>query len=219
MAQSVDSSWKRLYKAGGISFILAGVLYFVALSSFFTGPNAFGLGGEATLKLIASNRSGYLLGEGLFAFSSLFLVPGLLALYTLLKDLDKSYALLGTGLLLFSLTGLVLGPGTGALVNLTDKYAAATTDAQRAAFSAAAEAVTSLSTAFTVGPLMAGAGLIFVSVVMLKGIFHKGVAYLGVATGVSLLLAGAGLGFFFIIFAVLSAVFSLAVGSKLYRLG
>jgi len=228
MAQSADSSWKRLYKAGGASLVLGGFLSFAYLLSFFTTTDTFGLSGEAALKSIASSRSGYLINQGLLRFLFVLLVPGLLALYAAVKDLEKSYALLGLGLLIFSLTQQVLSPIPGALVNLSDKYAAATTDAQRATFSAAAEAVNSLGFAFTAGPLMLGVGLIFISVVTLKGIFHKGVGYLGIASGLFLLLAEVaevGLGLFiilallFIIFFVLLAVWSIAVGSKLYRLG
>jgi len=221
MAQSADSSWKRLYKAGGASLALAGVLLLAALVAFLTGPQTFGAGGESVLKSIASNRSGYVISEGLFGFSSILLVPGILALYVSVKDLEKSYALLGVVILLFSLTQLVLSTSAGSLLALSDKYVAATTDAQRATFSAASEAVNPMGV--SAGPFMGGIGIIIISIVMLKGVFHKGVGYLGIATGLVLLSTVVGLGFLvpglFIIFAVLLAVWSIAVGSKLYRLG
>ncbi len=68
---------------------------------------------------------------------------------------------------------------------------------------------------------MGGIGLIIIiNIVMLKGVFHKGVGYLGIATGLLILLASLpNLGFFFPIFIVLLGVWSIAVGSKLYKLG
>ncbi len=214
-----DTSWKSLYKAGGISFILAGVLVLASLLTFIIVPSIVGASGEEGLKLIAANRSLYILRNAIFGLSLIFLVPGVLALYVAVKDRDKSYALLGAGILLFALTDLVLSEGsTGALVALSDKYAATTTDAQRAIFSTAAEAINTERTAFRAGPVMGGIGLIIISIVMMKGVFHKGIGYLGIATGLVLLLASL-LGFFFIIFTVLLAVWSIAVGSKLYKLG
>ncbi len=220
VASGPDTSWKSLYKAGGISFILAGVLIFAAILTFLTGPNTFGVSGEEALKAIAANRSLYILSNAIFGLFGVFLVPGVLALYVAVKHLHKSYALLGAGIFLFSLTSFVLSNSAGAILALSDKYAAATTDAQRAIFSAAAEAVQAENAALTASPIMGGIGVIIISIVMLKGVFHKGVGYLGIATGLAILLVNLpNLGFFFIIFFVLLGVWSIAVGSKLYKLG
>ncbi len=115
-----DTSWKSLYKAGGISFLLAGVLFFTGVLAFILGPNTFGASGEEALKVGAANRSLYILGSVIFCLSTIFLVPGILALYVAVKHLDKSYALLGAGIILFSLTSLVLSNSAGAILALSE---------------------------------------------------------------------------------------------------
>ena len=76
----------------------------------------------------------------------------------------------------------------GGLVYLSDNYMAATTDAQRIAFATAAEwaiAVNNAVSAAGIDPLLTACaiGVLVISLVMLKGIFPKGVAYFGIVTG------------------------------------
>ncbi len=71
---------------------------------------------------------------------------------------------------------------------LSDNYMAATTDAQRTAFATAAEwaiAVSNAVSAAGIDPIMTSCaiGVLIISLVMFKGVFHKGVAYWGIATG------------------------------------
>ena len=74
--------------------------------------------------------------------------------------------------------------GAPALVYLSDQFMAAADPARRAVFTTAAETLIAQNrTTVVVGPLMA-VGMLIVSIVMLKGVFPKAVAYLGVATGV-----------------------------------
>jgi len=74
--------------------------------------------------------------------------------------------------------------GPPALVYLSDQFMATADPARRAAFATAAETLIAQNrTTVVVGPLTT-VGLLIVSIVMLKGVFPKAVAYLGVATGV-----------------------------------
>ncbi len=105
------------------------------------------------------------------------------------------------------------------LVTLSDGYTAATTDAQRAAYVAAAAALQASrfsnleELCFSVAPIIAG-------LVMLKGVFNKGVAYLGIAVGIlGLVQIIPSLNFIIIVVVLLYAVWFLTVGSKLYKLG
>lgn len=185
------------------------------------GPNTFGvLNVEATLKAIAGNRAGYILEQVIFPLGGFLFIPAVLALYTSLKDVNKSYALLGSGLALASLTALLSENAGNALLTLSDQYSAATTDAQRQVFVTAAQAVNALSNAQTASGYVAGIGFLIIGAVMLRSVFHKGLAYLGMLTGILILVANLPfIGFSFLLFIIAIAVWSIGVGLKLYRLG
>jgi hypothetical protein len=82
------------------------------------------------------------------------------------------------------------------MLTLSDRYTAATTDAQRATFLAAGQAlITNWSgTAFVVGYLLGGIAVLITSAVMLRsGIFSKFIAYTGLVMGALMLIpASAG---------------------------
>jgi hypothetical protein len=108
------------------------------------------------------------------------------------------------------------------LVYLSDQFVGTADPARRAVFSVAAETLIAQNrTTVVVGPLTT-VGLLIVSIVMLKGVFPKAVAYLGIATGVlgisaeALRMVFEG---FYGIYGVLLPVWMGAVGWNLYRLG
>jgi hypothetical protein len=78
---------------------------------------------------------------------------------------------------------------------------------------------------FVYNTLTLSAGILLTGLVMLKGIFSKGTAYLGLATGVLGIVAVVGpffisaLSVTIIFTSVLTTVWALLVGYKLYRLG
>jgi hypothetical protein len=142
-------------------------------------------GGAATLQYIADHKALYVLTMVLFLGPTLFTVIVFPALYLALKHVNKSYAAVGALLGLVADVsflipfGLVFG-----LVPLSDDYAAATTAAQRAAVATTADGVIAQVNAVSVGGIVFALGVLMLSLVMLRGVFRKGVAYLGVATGV-----------------------------------
>src|SRR5664280_1469100 len=160
------------------------------------------------------------------------LVPGVfgmvtyLALYPALKHLDRALAALGAvvGGSASALTLAIPTTTTGApaLVYLSDQFMATADPARRAVFTTAAETLIAQNrTTVVVGPLTT-VGLLIVSIVMLKGVFPKAVAYLGVAAGV-LGIAAEALRMvfegFYAIAGLLPLIWMGAVGWNLYRLG
>jgi hypothetical protein len=116
------------------------------------------------------------------------------------------------GLTIFS---LVFG-----LLYLSDLYGASTTIAQRAALATAAESLIVQYNAVSASGILLAIGILIISLVMLKGVFHKSVAYLGIVTGVIGIISEAlrptiGLGY--AVYIVLY-IWLIAVGWKLYRL-
>ncbi len=54
----LDPSWRGLYKAGGVSGVLVGILFIINIVLLFTTPQAPSSGGAATLQYIASKLKG-----------------------------------------------------------------------------------------------------------------------------------------------------------------
>jgi hypothetical protein len=134
-----DPSWRGLYKVGGISGVLVGILFIINIVLLFTTPQAPSSGGAATLQYIASNRSIYVI-EQVVGLTPIFLeIIALLAIYMAINNLNKSNAAIGSVLAIVSQAIVLAYMTFGGLVYLSDKYMAATTDAQRTAFATAAE--------------------------------------------------------------------------------
>src|SRR5450755_3044083 len=220
---SPDPSWRGLYRAGGISALLYVVFTFVGplVLSFITPqpPSAGGIatfaGDVATLQYIASNEAVFILGQVLLMGPSMLALVTFLALYMALKHLNKSYAAIGafgalaSGILTLGSFSIVSG-----LVSLSGEYAAATTAAQRTAFTTAAEGLIAVYNAMIINGIL-------LAIVMLKGVFHKSVAYLGIVTGIVGIICETFrpvMGYGYAVYLVLY-IWLIAVGWKLYRLG
>jgi hypothetical protein len=220
-----DPSWRSLYRIGGICAILAGVLYIAALVLDFIVPPAPLSDGAATLQYIASHRSFYILEQTLWLAPSVLLMVAFLALPVALKYLNKSYAaigaLIGIASWALSLAWPTTGGGGHALVYLSDHYMAATSAAQRAAFAAAAEGFLAQNTIPTIIGILQPVGILILSLVMLKGVFHKSVASLGIVTGILGIVSETLrpiMGISYAVYGVLLILWFLVIGWNLFRL-
>jgi hypothetical protein len=220
-----DPSWRGLYRAGGVSAALFVVPILVAIVLITVAPPPLNADGAATLQYIASHKVLYIIEQALWLAPSVFALVVFLALFPALKHLNKSYAALGAlvGIASWALTLAIPTTGGGApvLVNLSDRYMSATTAAQHTAFATAAEVfIAENNITYAVG-ILAPVGILIISLVMLKGVFPKGVASLGIVTGALGIVSEAlrpiiGPGYF--VYGLLLPIWFLAVGWKLYRL-
>jgi len=224
---SPDSSWRGLYLAGGVSALLFVVLNVAAIVILASIPPAPSSGGTATLQWIASNKTAYTLELILFVAPSVLAMVVFLALYMALKHLNKSFAAIAA---LIAIASEVIAAAANsspqslnaALILLSDQYAAATADSQRLAFATAAESLIASTNAVNLAGIMLEVGILIASLVMLRGVFPKWVAYLGIVTGVVGVLSEAlrpVIGLAYIVFFVLEVIWLIAVGWRLYRLG
>lgn len=71
----------------------------------------------------------------------------------------------------------------GSLVYLSDHYMAATIDAQRVVLATAAEGLMATSNAVNTAGILTALRILIVSLVMLRGVFPRTVACLGIVTG------------------------------------
>jgi hypothetical protein len=227
-ANQVGSDGKWLYRVGGISALAIGLGYIIVIPLYMIAgapPN----GGEARLIYLAAHTTAWWVIIGLSALTDVLYIPVALSLYLALKSINRSAMLLAAAfLLLFAVLELAISwPNYAALMALSQGYTAAATEAQRALYIASADYVTLLLSSPVVAIytiLVPGIGILLASVVMLKGLFGKGTAYLGEATGIFALIAAvapffvSALGVAVIIVSLLTTIWFLITGYKLYRL-
>ena len=220
-----DLTWRGLYRAGGISGLLAGAIYIGAAILIFATPPPPMSGGVETLEYIAAHRSLYIFKQVLWLAPSVLATVVFLALYPALKNVNKSYAAIGAVLggsaWVLSLAWPTTGEGAPALVYLSDQYAAAATDAGRTAFATAAEVLIATEAIPTAIGVLQTIGIFIISLVMLGGVFPRSVAYLGVATGALGIASEALLpilGAAYAVYGVLVMAWFLVIGWQLYRL-
>lgn len=223
---SPDPSWRDLYRAGGVSAVLFVALVLVAIVLVVVAPPPLNSDGATTLQYVASHKVLYLIEQALWLAPSVFALVVFLALFLALKHLNKSYAALGAlaGIVSWALTLALPTTGGGApvLVDLSDHYMAATTTAQQTAFATAAEVFIAENNITSAVGILTPVGILIISLVMLKGVFPKGVAYLGIVTGALGIVSEALrpiLGPGYIVYGLLLPIWFLAVGWKLYQLG
>ena len=167
---------------------------------------------------------------GLSVLTDFLLIPLALSLYLALKGINKNVTLLGIAfILLFVLLDLAITwPNYATLITLSSRYALAANDTERVFFVTAAMSpsiVLESSLLFIYNTLTLSVGILMVSLVMLKGIFNKATAYLGIATGIFGVVAVFGpflLSAFSvtIIFAsIFTTLWVMFAGHRLYRLG
>jgi hypothetical protein len=223
--ETVDTSWRGLYRWGGVCMLVVGLLYISSL--------AFGLGfppsgAEAILKWLSGKTTLAYAFYGFYALADILLLPAVLALYLALKGINKSAMLVAAG---FGGLAVALDLGVNvitqvAMIALSQNYAAATLDVQRTAYLAAATYATAIT---TVGlPVYSSVILsittLITGLVMLKGIFSRAAGYVGVATSITgflyfISLFVPALAVFYGIWGVLIMLWFLLTGYGLLRLG
>ncbi len=226
---TADPAWKGVYKAGGIALILVAVVFLIA---FY--PSSISGGNPTTAEELlstAQERLTFSLVNLLGILLELLLIPGGLAIYLALKDIRKTAILIGVSLWeLFVVLDIIRLSVAYSVISLSNGYAAATSETQRDAYVAVSNLAFGFSfgVAYTVVDTLFFASALVIGLVMLKGIFSKWIAYLGIATGIVGLVGSPYSPAFFPISSllvpllfgyVLSIIWALPLGYKLYKLG
>ena len=194
-AEPADSAWTPLYRVGGVAALLSVAIIPLAVIVFLAWPPPTTI--ESWFALFQRNGFLGLLDLDLLLVTSyVVLIPLYLALYVALRRVSQSFMAIA---LAFNLLGaaliLAVNPGA-AMLTLSDRYAAATTDAQRATFLAAGQALLAnwSGTAFDLGYLLGGIGILITAIVMLRSrVFGVFIAYTGLVMGALMLVpASAG---------------------------
>ncbi len=162
----------------------------------------------------------------LAAFGEFLLMPGVLGLYFSLKDVNKNQVFLGTAVFLVATPMFLISRGLViSLVAISDSYAATTDATMRAAYLATAHLALEVSGVYTVMALaLLGVGSVIIGLVMLKGVFSKRTAYLVIVAGTLIVVGTFGvllepltIGTPFGL--ILTGIWQIVIGAKLYKLG
>ncbi len=223
----VDSSWKGIYKPGALSFIVSGIFLLVGAALLLViGPWPTSTG--ALLSFLSGKGMLVPVTIGVFTASAILRLPAVLGLFVALKQNEKPWALIATGLfglgVAFDLSVTVTN--FFGLVFLAGKYVASTTGAEQAAYVAAGD-LASLGTVvgLSIVGLLYAIGTIIFSLSWLRAGFSRIIGYYGLAYGILVVIAGSvsapgapGLGAGFAAGASFFAVWNFLVGFKLYQL-
>ncbi len=181
-----DPAWKGFYRIGGAAALIATVLFLsdiVVLIALGPLPNT----ANDWFMLLQNNR---VIGIFQLFFTDLIgmvlMIPIVFALYAALRQANRVYSALAMALAFIGIA-IILATNTNySLIYLSNQYAAATTEVQRAQLLSAGES-TLAAGMWGTGPLVAGffveSALVIFSVVMLQDrahVFGKGTAYLGI---------------------------------------
>ncbi len=215
---------RGLYKVGGVSMFAVTALTFLAFFLFTATPSTTNVTPEKALSSFPSQATFAIASNLDIEALYIFILVGLVALYAALRDTNWGFALTGTMIGAIGLTVSFIGTALSfATPGLSDAYASATaTAADKAAYVAANWAISAAGTAIgLVGGVLIGLWILVISWVMLKGMFGRKVAYLGLLVAILLFASTPPFVpfYFFIVAFVLFAVWSAAVGVRLYGLG
>lgn len=187
VSQRRDAAWSSLYRIGGWSGILFAGPYLGAIVLLVIAPPPVNPSGAETLEYVAAHR--WLYGTE----QVLWLAPGLLAMIVLLavsvalRRLDHGYVamagLVGVSSWALSLALPVTGGGAPLLVYLSNGYMATTSPERRTAYATVAEGLIAENNTPNLVGVLTTVGILFMSLVMTKGVFPRWIAYLGIATG------------------------------------
>lgn len=223
----VSPDEKRLHRMAGISAIVFFIAYVVIIGLYVPVGKPSGV--EAWLTSMAKDTTVWWSILGLSVLTDFLLIPISLSLYLVLGKTDKIMMLAATAFIgLFVILDLSLTwTNYASLIAISSNYAVAASDTQKAIFLAAAiypASVVDSNILFVYNSLTLAVGILLTSPAMLKGMFSKGVAYLGLVTGVlgTVAVAGSFFGFLqalIILVSVLTMVWVLLVGFRLYGLG
>jgi hypothetical protein len=219
---AIDPSWKGVYKVSGLALFAAGAIIVVFLLSVFIMRVPL----PDTPQPFLENPMPPVILFGLAALGEFLLMPGVLGLYLLLKDVKKAQMLMGTAVWLAAIPMFLVSRGQIiSLLPISASYTATTNEIMKAAYVASVElAIDAANVYIAMALALLGVGFVIIGLVMLKGVFGKGTGYLVIVAGILILLGTFGvllevLAILTLFGLVLTAVWQLIVGARLYKLG
>jgi Domain of unknown function (DUF4386) len=199
--------WALLHRVGAAAAVASAVLIPIQVAVFAIRPPPLDGTAADWFALLHHNRLAGLVDlDLLLAIDNALLVPLLLALYVVLRKLHESAMTLAVALGFVSIVTYLGSNPAVQMATLSDRYAAATSDAERAATRAAGEAVlaTWQGSGFHAAYLLGSVAGLVIGIVMLRsGLFSRATGWLAIlANGVGLGLYLPGVGVYVAVFSV-----------------
>lgn len=221
-ARVVHRAEQWLYRVGGVAALIIAVAYIVIVG-LYARVGAPPVGGQAWLEYLTGKTTFWWGIVGISVLTNFLFVPVAFSLYCALKTMNRNAMLIGVVFIgLFIVLELAVNWSCyTSLIMLSGDYAAATNNAERAAYIAAANypsaiIASPLALVYAIGTL--SLGFLIVGFVMLRGVFNKITAYVGIFTGILGILAVFGLSIAVILNALFATIWLLLVGIRLYQL-
>jgi hypothetical protein len=168
--QEAGSSWRTLYRAAGAAALITAVLIPIQIAVFVAYPYPDTVAGW--FQLLRDNPLAGLIDlDLLLVADNILLVVIALAVYVALRPADPSLTTMAAGLWLLAIVLVIAANPAVEMLSLSDRYAAATTEAQRSSALAAGQALLAgwEGTAFQVGYIVGQLAGIALGIVMLRG--------------------------------------------------
>jgi hypothetical protein len=220
-AQAGHDRWRTLYRIGAAAALLTVAIIPFSVIAFFVWPtfpdNILDVIQESWLAGLMSLDAGYL-------FGNLFVLPFFLVLYVTLREVDKGWTLIALVLGLMGLLCLPLARPIPEMFAISEKYAAATTEAERAMYWATGEGMLSHfhGMAYHTHYVLGALSLLISSILMMRSsLYSKALAWVGIVTNVVVFgLYVPVIGTYISTLSVLGyAIWCIMFGLRLYQLG
>jgi len=218
-----EPRWNWLYRIGGAAALITAFFIPIQIVVFLTWPPPSTAAGYFAL-FQSHKLLGLLDLDLLLVADSILAIPLILALYVALRKTSESFAALGAVLGLVGLAAYFSSNTAFNMLALSNQYAAAISEAQKAACLAAGQAMLAIytGTAFQVNYLIGAVALIILSALMLRNpAFDKAAGWSGiVANLIALGLYVPVVGVYISVFSVfILEVWYVLVARSLFRLG
>lgn len=179
---------QALYRLGGIAAIAMLAIIVIQFITFVSAPPSYEGTAADWFELFQKNKLiGLIDFEFLMVIYTVISIPVAVALYLSLRHVNQSFTALYMVLGVIGVMAFITARPALEMLSLSNGYAAATTDAQRAIFLAAGESklATFDGMAFHVSYLLGSLSGLIISLVMLQtNIFSRATAYVRIASSV-----------------------------------
>jgi hypothetical protein len=221
-ASGTDPNQTWLFRVGGLAALAIAIAYIIIIA-LYASVGVPPAGGEARLDYLVGKTTAWWAIVGVSVLTNFLYVPVALSLYFALGGVNRFAMLLGVTFigLFVILENAVNWTSYGSLILLSEDYASATSESQRASLVAAATYASAVLESPLAGVWAIGTlsfAFLVIGVVMLRGVFSRLTAYVGIVTGVFGIAAVAGLGIAIILNALAATIWLFLVGYRLYRL-
>jgi hypothetical protein len=184
LVEGVESKYKWLIRLGGMSALISAVLIPLSIIAFLIWP----LYPKDILTVIQNDRIAGMMGlDVLYLVGTFLSIPIFLTFYVTLKPTSESFSLLAVVLGFIGLVALFSARPIVEMFALSDQYALATTEIQKAGLQSAGMALLThfRGTAFNIHYVLGTTSLLITSLIMTKSKFYsKATAYTGIVTNV-----------------------------------